>query len=345
MVYMKFKLIPLVLSLHMLGSCGNKNDGQVQERELAQAVSIIKISNSKNDEVFHYSGTLEADNTVDLGFGVPGRVTVVNVQEGQHVAKGQLLASIEQNTYQNNLSIGNATLEQAEDNFKRMEQMYKKNSLPERDYISAKLALAQAKAARSSAQKNLQDTKLYAPFSGIVTRKLNDAGAIVNPGVPSFTIVKTDNVYATASITESEVAALHIGAPAEIFIPSLDIKLVGKVSLINPKADDMSKTYQVKIRLNNPDGHLFPGMITDMTISTGRLKEGIVIPVKAVLRDTDNSSYVFIVGEKNHAVKRRLVIGAVTGVNSVFVNQGLTDGDRLITNGQTKLDDGTPVTF
>lgn len=326
-------------------SCGTDSKTANEKPAVTNKVTVSEVTVSAQPQVLTYSGSIEPDNSVSMGFSVPGRVTSVTVQEGQHVQKGQLLATIEQNTYQNNLAVSNAALEQARDNFKRLDQLYQKKSLPERDYIAAKVALTQAKANSETAAKNLRDTRLYASFSGIVTRKLTETGAIVGPGTPAFTIVKTDNVYATASITENEIALLKIGAAADVSVPSLGKEIRGEVTIINPQGDDYSRTYTVKIRLDNPGGRLLPGMLADIKIRTGKNTDAIIIPAQALIRDPDNINYVFVVKDGNTAFRKRVNLTTLTGSSNVVVSSGLQKGDKLIVSGQTNLEDGSPVQF
>ena len=177
---MSLKSSLLLLSLTLLSmSCSEKEENK-KEINIPK-VSVEEITTSTNEKILQYSGTIEADNTVSLGFSIPGRVQNINVQEGQFVKKGQLLASIETITYQNAYNIANAGLEQANDNFKRLNELFSKGSLPERDFIAVKVAVAQANANKNLAAKNLADTKLYAPFSGIITAKQIEIGATAAP--------------------------------------------------------------------------------------------------------------------------------------------------------------------
>ncbi len=346
MILKRTKSLFLLGSLLLLSACGKK------EQPVAKAepvkVGVQKIEVVSRPETFSYSGNILADNSVSIGFGVSGRVTAVYVQEGQRVSKGQLLAAIETSTYQNALAVAGAGMEQAQDNFNRLNQLYLKKSLPERDYIAAKVALAQSKANREMAMKNLRDTKLYASFSGIVSQKQTEAGATAAPGVPAFTIVKTDKVYATASITENEISALKIGTPAEVSIPSLNRTIHGNITIINPQADDNSRTYTVKIRLDNPGGQILPGMITDININIGKSKDAIILPAQAVLKNPDGSSYVYTVkSAKNGATafKKRVEMQNMAGTSDVIIKSGLYPDDQVIVSGQTRLEDGKPVKF
>src|SRR5258708_7539600 len=175
----------------VLAGCGGREEKQ-KEAKVPVKVITKQITPAGQPEVLSYSGTIEADNTVSLGFSVSGRVTSVNVQEGQHVSAGQLLATIETIEYQNAVQLAQASLDQAADNFRRLNELHEKGSLPERDFITAKVSLTQAEVNKSTALKRLNDTKLYAPFAAIVSIKSVEKGATAAPGVAAFTLLKTD---------------------------------------------------------------------------------------------------------------------------------------------------------
>jgi len=344
MIRFKQNILTILGTSILMTGCGPKKETEHKTVD-AVTVTIKEVVGTQQPQELSYSGGIEPDNTVSLSFSVPARVINVQVEEGQKIKKGQLLAAVDQSTYHNNYNVASASLEQAQDNFNRLTQLYNKKSLPERDYIAAKVSLAQAKANLANALKNLQDTKLYASFSGIVTQKLIEIGAAAAPGMPAFTIVKTDKVYATASITENEISSLKVGAAAQVSIPSLKKTLNGKIAIINPQADNSSKTYRVKVRLDNARGELLPGMIADLIIQAGTSKSEIIIPADAVVRDADNINYVFTVSANKKAVKKRVNISRMTGANDVVIHDGLQEGDKLIINGQTNLDDGAAVKF
>ena len=334
---------PFFLIIVLLAACGDKEEQK--KPALPVRVVIKEILQEQQAELLIYSGTIEADNTVSLGFSVPGRIISVLVQEGEPVHSGQLLATIETTEYENAELIAGALLEQTADNYKRLNELYSKGSLPERDYIAVKSALSQAAANKNLTAKHLADTKLYAPFSGIISAKLTEKGATASPGVPAFTLLKTDRVYAKASIAESEINKLSIGKDALITIPALNDSMEGKISLINPQADNVSKTYIVKIRLKNDKGKLLPGMLAAIQINAGKTKDVIVIPAKAVIRDADGITYVFVAGENGKAIRKRVVASGVSGDNDVIIGSGLKAGDKLVIAGQTKLEDGIGVQF
>ncbi|WP_372755040.1 efflux RND transporter periplasmic adaptor subunit [Mariniflexile sp.] len=333
------QIVTLATLALLLVSCSDK-------KEKAKDVSIPKvitkeIKTSADTEVLKYSGTIEADNTVSLGFSVPGRIANVYVQEGQKVSKGQLLASIDVTTFKNAFDIANAGLEQANDNFKRLNSLYQKGSLPERDFIAIKVAVAQANANKNLAAKNLSDTKLYAPFSGLITAKMTEIGATAAPGIPAFTIMKTDQVYAKASITESEISKLKIGKNAQVEIPSMNETFLGTVAIVNPSADALTRTFNVKVRVDNAEGKLLPGMISTIKIETGSTINVISIPSESIVRDANDIMYAYVIKDKK-AIKKRISVGGFKG-NEIIITNGLSVGDKVVTAGNKNLRDGQTV--
>lgn len=339
-----FQLALAIVTTVTFTACGGTKTEQSQE-EIPVPVEVKKISTTAETQKLSYSGTIEPDNTAQIGFAVPGVVSSISVQEAQHVSKGQLLATIDATEYINAVAIADASLEQAQDMFNRLEGLYKKGSLPEKDFIEIKTKLAQAKASKNINSKRVSDSRLYAPISGIISSKAVERGSTAAPGIAAFTIVKTDQVYARISVPESEVGEMKKSLKVTVEVPTLSKSFNGVISIINPQADAVSKTYIVKIRLDNPSGILLPGMITNVNISTGKKMDAVIIPTSAIVRDADGITYVFIASEHKKAIKRRVTTGNLSGSNEVAINDGLAPGDNLIVAGQSNLKEGAAVSF
>lgn len=336
-----YSLLFLIPVLHVIG-CNSKAEQNTAAPRI-QKVSTQTAQRIEQSQVLTYSGTIEQHNTAQIGFAVPGVINNVAVQEGQFVKKGQLLATIDATEYINALAIANASLEQAEDMYKRLNDLYQKGSLPEKDYIEIKTKLAQARANKTINAKRIADSRLYAPMAGIITAKQVEMGSTAAPGVPAFTIIKTDLVYAKISVAENEVGSLKKGMETSIEVPTIHKTLAGKITIINPQADPTSKTYVIKAQLPNNGQELLPGMIVNVKINTDHLQQRIVIPAKAVLRDANDITYVYVVDSHQKAVQKRITTAGITGNQEIIVQEGLNDGDNVIVEGQTKVKDGTTV--
>lgn len=331
------------LCLVLLAGCGSQEETKIKAEPVRVSVQTIRPTNQLAK--LTYSGTIEAENTAQVGFSVAGVINNVAVQEGQFVQQGQLLATIDDTEYRNALAIATAGLEQAEDLYNRLNELYQKGSLPAKDYIDIKTKLAQAKANKSINAKHIADSRLYAPMQGIITGKLIEKGSTAAPGVPAFTMVKTDKVYAKIAVPESEVGSLKKNMQATVYIPTLHDTVTGQITIINPQADAISKTFVIKILLNNSRQQLLPGMLANIQIIPGITENAITIPATAVVRDADDITYVYVVNAQNKAIRKRITAGRITGREEIIVTIGLQEGDMVVTAGQTRLQDGELVVF
>jgi membrane fusion protein, multidrug efflux system len=342
-IFLRSGMVPVILlATTLLFSCSEKEEKKVKQSVVK--VTVQQIQTHGQSEELKFSGTIEADNSVQIGFAVPGTISSVKVNEGQHVSAGQLLATIDATEYDNALLIASAGLEQAEDMYTRLNGLYLKGSLPAKDFIEIKTKLTQAKANKNLSVKRVGDTRLYAPMSGIITAKSIERGATAAPGVPAFTIIKTDQVYAKVTVPESEIGKVSKGQNAKVFISTLNETLTGKIAIINPQADPVSKSYSVKIQLKNAGGKLLPGMIAQTRIATGKAVAAITIPANAVIRDADDITYVFIAEDNQRVTRKRVTASGVQG-NDIIISDGLHQGDRVVIAGQTRLKDGALVTL
>ena len=327
----------------LLAGCAGQEEKELKAEPIHVSVQTTQQTNQLQQ--LTYSGTIEAENTAQVGFSVAGVINNVAVQEGQFVQQGQLLATIDDTEYSNALAIANAALEQAEDLYNRLNELYQKGSLPAKDYIDIKTKLAQAKANKSINAKHIADSRLYASMSGIITGKLIERGSTAAPGIPAFTIVKTDKVYAKIAVPESEVGNLKKSMQAIVYVPTLRDSVTGQVAIINPQADAASKTYSIKILLNNSRQQLLPGMLANILINPGITENAITIPATAVVRDADDITYVYVVNAQNKAIRKRINTGHITGKEEIIVTNGLQVGDKVVIAGQTRLKDGELVVF
>lgn len=237
----------VVLYVFITACSAQSGEMEVKEPPTVK-VKTKTISSQQTDAVLSLSGSLEADKITPLGFQVPGRVVRVLVEEGDYVEQGALLASLEVDDYQSNLSIAEAQWMQAQDSFERLKQLYDQQSLPEKQFIEVKAGFQQAEAGLAMAKKKYRDTRLYAPQSGIVADRSVEEGQIVDVGRPAIVIATTHKLYARVSVPESDIGQIKVGTNATVNIPTLgDTSVVGQVSIISPVADPTTRSYTAKV--------------------------------------------------------------------------------------------------
>jgi multidrug efflux pump subunit AcrA (membrane-fusion protein) len=383
-----------VAGLAVLASCGHVTQGSPDQP--AVPVQVRTPAVVERPESVSASGSIEGSETSDVAFLVGGRVSRVLVEEGQHVSKGQLLAAIEPTDYHNawntaaaqkaaaeavsqragagfrkqELEEARINFERAQDEYKRMQFLVERKSLPPNDfqryqaaYNDAKErydmlregtrkedianAAAQANAAvaeASEAQKRLQDTELRAPISGNISMRKVDPGDTVSPGAPVFSIAELNPVKVRVGVPEAEIGKVHLGAAAEVTAPSLDDRrFKGRVAVMGVAAEAASRTYTVKILVPNPGPVLLAGMVAEARIFGPAKVKALTIPASAIVPDPQGAPHVFVYfPERKRVYAHRVEIGPPLG-DEVEIRSGLHGNEQIVVAGQEKVREGSLV--
>ena len=321
-----------------------------QEQE--KKPSALEVNNVKTKKVqlndsyqkFSYSGQLESSEKSTLSFLVGGMIEKMHADEGQSVRKGEPLAMIYAEDCENELLLQQARLLEAGDVYTRMSSLYKKNSVPESDFIKAKAGYLRANAMVKIARKKLADTRLYAPYDGMIFRKVTRPGTVIAPGIPVYEIVNLDDLEIVIAVPQNEVNILATGDEIQAVLPSLDGKRVtGKITSIVAVADALTRSYRVKAAIQNPEGILKDGMLANVEVQTTEKQKTISIPGNAVVMSSANIPYVFRYNPKDQRVlQQRIRVGAADGAN-IQVLEGLSARDIIVVEGQHRLKDGAFV--
>lgn len=331
----------------IFAGCRNKEEatvtGPVRVRVMTAGNSAVNISSRE------YSGTVEAARSSTVSFSVAGTIISLNVEEGQKVSKGQLLARIKSENLVNSRNIAQAELEEARDAYQRMKKLHDANALPDIKWVEIQAKLKQAENAAALADRAVGDAALYAPISGYVTTKFADAGQTVMPAEPIVKIVSLNNLQIAISVPENEISSFGTDVSAIVKLDGEGIPEVsGRLSHKEVVADPLTRSYTVKFDIDNVSGKILPGMIGSVSAnrvendSTGANAGDITLPSQAVLLSADNRQFVWIV--KNGKAARKYVIADELSTKGVTVKSGLTPGDSVITAGMEKVGTGTPVT-
>ncbi len=335
------------LLAYTLISCKSKNaaTGAADHTGAAIPVQTEPVTNVTAGWNLSVSGNIEGNQTVRIGFMVGGKINYIAAQEGQSVSKGQLVASIDPVNYSIAKEMADVQVKQATDEYERLRIMHDRNSLSESDFKKIGFTLEQAKAQQKQQAQNLAYTKLYAPISGVLLRKLAETGEITGVGNPVLVISAISTVKVNAYIPESEIQKIKLGQPAVVQISALDSSFNGRVVEVGSAADPNSRAFTVKIELANPHLYIRPGMIAEVKLPTRQNKSVLAVPAEAVLRDTDDQSYVFIADAGQHkAFKRKVTLGQLAD-NKVEITSGISAGEIIVTGGQQKLTDGVSITI
>lgn len=290
-----------------------------------------------------YSGTVEESSGTVLSFSTAGTIRQMHVSVGDHVAKGQLIASLDPSNLRHAYEIAVATLNQTQDAYNRMKQLHDANALPDIKWVEMQNALSQAQNAAAIAKKGLQDANLYAPVSGYISEKMADAGMNVAPGIPVVKVVDITPVKVSISIPENEIAGIADNAKAQITVDAIGGKRFnGQLKEKSVTANPLSRSYDVKFEVGNPAGELLPGMICNVAMALDSAECVLSLPSDAVLLDADNRNFVWL-ATGGKAEKRIVTVDGMTSGTRIIISSGLAVGDFVIVSGQQKVSQGTRV--
>lgn len=334
----------ITLTALLLILCACQDNNETKNIAITSVkVKTISVTPSATYEEKHFSGTVEESNETALSFSVMGTVQSVYIKAGDHVKAGQLIASLDQTTISNNYQAAKATLNQAEDAYRRMKELYEKGSLPEIQWIETESKLQQAKSMEEIALKNLKDCQLYAPYDGVIAEKSIEVGQNVAPGIPIAKLIAVNELKVKIAVPETEIADISKQQKAIVKIPALNNQCFnGIVTEKGIAANPLSRSYEVKIKILDKSSNLMPGMVAEVTLKTSKQEKTLyIIPYHIVQLDEHNNSFVWI---NNHgkAQKRNIICGDFVS-NGVIVLSGLNENDEIIIEGQQKVCENTKI--
>ena len=298
------------------------------------------------DNAQTYVGVVEEREATAVSFTGMGVVKRVLVSEGQTVGKGQLLAEMDDTQARNLLSGAEAQMTQANDALERFKMLHDNGSLPEVQWVEIQSKVAQAQSQLEVAKKNLADCRLVAPVGGIIGIKLIGAGETAIPSQAVVSILDISTVKVKVAIPEAEVGAINAHTPTSIQVGAINKRYQGSLIEKGVQADALTHTYDIRIHVANSDRKLLPGMVASVRfISDGSQAIGSkMIPVTAIQKNTDGSLFVWTVGKDSTAHRTTVTMGQTQG-NYVNIIDGLSIGDRIVTEGYQKLSEGTKVIY
>ncbi len=221
--HLAWRVAPLTFLLVLLTACGHNSTKNNKSRDAVRVKTMTVAADSIAGNS-SYSGTVEEESATVVSFSTAGTIKTLSVSEGESIQKGQLIGMLDDGTLQNAYEIAKATLNQAKDAYNRMKFLHDSNSLPDIKWVEVQSKLSQAESAEKIARIALNDAKLYAPVSGVISEKIASVGQTVAPGVPVVKIVDIRYVKVGISIPENEISRFLSGSAATITAESSQTK-------------------------------------------------------------------------------------------------------------------------
>lgn len=350
--------LTLMISLILFSGCSEV----VETKKLPEpikSIKYLKINPKISSLERKLSGYIKAVKRSDLSFQVSGQLLILNVEVGDHVEKNQPLASLDSAPYKFRVQQAQADLASADAHFKKSKENYdrqksvfekkiiNKNAMASAlaEYEQAKSAVSLSESKLSLAQRDLTNTVLKAPFSGIITRRDFQSFEEISVRQPVLEIQGESDFEVSFLVPSTLIGKIAQGSKLNVRIPVLgESKQRALVTKLGFKAD-VRGAFPVSATIESPHHSIKSGMAADVFIDVSHKNEVILVPESAVVIAANNEESVFVFNNKNKQVKARKVVTEVVDMNTLRVVAGLSAGEIICVAGTEFLRDGQVVSL
>ena len=312
-------------------------------------VTTITTEAQKFEHFLELQGNVQTKQNVLISPEMAGTLQRVYVKDGQQVAKGQGLATIDDGGMGSQLAQLKTQADLAKTTFERQKRLWDQKIGSEIQYLQSKTQYEATESAVKQAQSQLGKSTIRAPFSGIIDDVIKDQGTVVSPGPGSevFRIVNLSDMYIEVDVPETYLAGITEGKEAIVYFPVLGDTVRTKIrqtgNFINPN----NRAFTVEIPVPNKNGHIKPNLSAKVNLNDYSQEEAIVIPQSIISENAEGDQYVYIAkksGQENHAtVHRQIITTGKTQGSMVEVLTGIESGNELIKEGARSVKDGQNV--
>jgi len=287
-------------------------------------------------------GTLRLRRLVRLYAEEEGRIEALDVFEGDQVARDQLLVRLEDDVLRAELDKARATLAQERLDLKRFEDLAKRNAASQDDLAQARTALALAEADLKLLEIRLADTRITAPFGGIITERLAEPGDFVTKNTQLLTLADPASLVAEVYVSELVLPYISVGDPARIRIDALGGRLFdGEILRIHPTLSEANRQAKVEIRFEAIPEGARAGQFVRAQLATAAVAR-LLVPFRALRQDRDGQ-FVWVMDAAGEAARRPVRTG-MRIADQVDILDGLEAGARVVTRGFLGIAEGKPLT-
>jgi membrane fusion protein, multidrug efflux system len=316
-----------------------------------QTVSATTARFSSWQPTIDSVGTLRAVKGADLSLEVSGVVDAISFNSGDDVKEGAVLLKLRSDDDAAKLDSLQATAELSELTYQRDLKQFKIQAVSQATLDSDVANLKNAKAQVAQQQAILDKKTLRAPFAGHLGIRAVDLGQYLGAGTTIVTLQALDPIYLDFFVPQQAIDQLRLGQSAAARVDAFkEQTFAGEISAINPKIDTSTRNVQVRATLKNPDHKLLPGMYATVAITTGAPANYITLPQTAITYNPYGDT-VYVVdskaaeagGKPQQVARQTFVTTGPTRGDQVAVLKGVNEGETIVTAGQIKLHNGSPV--
>ncbi|MGD8374658.1 MAG: efflux RND transporter periplasmic adaptor subunit [Acidobacteriota bacterium] len=307
----------------------------------ALPVEVLEVLPRRITEELATTGTLRANEQIDLVSEITGVVETIHFEEGVPVEAGDLLVTINDDELQARRERVRYQLELAEMRERRQLELREEGVISQQEYDLASSELGVLRAEEKLVETQLEKTEIRAPFAGRVGLRYVSRGSLLSPQMRITTLQDVDPVKMDFTLPEAYADRVRPGTEVAFRVKGIDRTFHAEVYAIEPRVDPETRSLRIRGRSPNPDGRLLPGAFADVTLAVNRVDDALAVPSLAVIPELGGKK-VFVL-EDGLAQPRRVETGIRTDTE-VQIVAGLAAGDRVIVSAIQRLRPGLPVT-
>jgi len=329
------------ITYRIISNKGKNDDSKkFNDKKSPTTVNGIVIKTTTFDNNLALSGSIEANEQIEIHSEVSGIVEGIFFNEGSNVTKGQVLLKVNDIELKAQLRQALTREDLAAENARRAKLLLQKEAISQEEADVAKADLASAQAQSQLIRAQISKTSVRAPFSGKIGLRNISPGTYITPTVLVAKLVNTSKLKITFSIPEKYASEVKSGSIIDFKVSGSNKTYNGKIYAIEPEVAVATRTLQVRALADNADGKLFPGTFADIKLPLNIIKDAIVVPSQAIIPIQDGKK-VFIA---NNGQAKEVMVDATTRTDSsILILSGLKPGDTLITSGVMSLKDEAPI--
>lgn len=305
-----------------ISSPGPKNGGP---KELPVSGFVVQPKNLDNGIVA--SGTLLANEEVELHPEASGKITQLNLNEGSAVTKGTLLVKLFDGDLQAQLKKLVLQRETAEKTEARLKQLLAINGIGQQEFDNAATQLNNIKADIELTQAQISKTEVRAPFNGVVGLKNVSIGAYVSPSTPIATLQQIDPIKIDFTVPEKYSSSLGKGDVVKFTVDGSIENFTGKIFAIEPKIDEATRSIKVRALVSNSKTKLFPGAFAKIDLGLKSVQGALMVPTQCIIPEARNKKLIVI---KEGKAKFVIVETGVRNESYIQITSGVEVGDTIV---------------
>lgn len=324
--------------------CGRESQSKTKngdESSMGVPVEVGRVKTGDISATFSGTATLEAKEETDVVAKVGGVVKQILAEEGDDVQAGQVLAKLDDEKLAVQLQQARANLQKLENEYRRSQELFKKNLISAEEFQRAQYEYEHQKASYDLASLDLQYTSIRSPINGVIAQRLIKRGNMVLTNQAVFRVTGLNPLQAVLHVPEHQMEKMQVGQSAHLRVDAVpDDVCTGCIERISPVVDPSTGTMKVTIEIDNAERRLKPGMFARIDVVYEVRANTLLVPKNAIIAE-DRESCVFVV--KDSVALRRIVETGYVNTSHTEILRGLEKDDIVVTTGKSSLKDSMKV--